>query len=117
MAFEMLRSSGLLPVPRRRRRGRSVSVIVVVPASPDKIHRNTASTVLTAVSAPIAAMFCGNCQVDRGSCNGSAESNDWILIPKLRCDALNREHTIVTGRTDANIDIEMNARVRNTGKS
>ena len=46
--------------PRARRRGSCVSIVVVVPAASDEIHRNTARSVLGAVTFPMATMLIRN---------------------------------------------------------
>ena len=56
----MVRGRRHEPWARRRRRGSCVSIVVVVPAASDEIHRNTARSVLGAVTFPMATMLIRN---------------------------------------------------------
>ena len=56
----MVRGRRHEPRARRRRRGSCVSIVVVVPAASDEIHRNTARSVLGAVTFPMATMLIRN---------------------------------------------------------
>lgn len=103
--------------PGRGRRRSGVSVMALIPAALYEINRDTACTVFSTVTSPVASMIIGNCQVNRSTGQSRADRNYGVRIPQGRRHALNRQHAVVTGCSYSYVDIDMHPGVRRQGNT
>ena len=103
--------------PRRRRRWRGMTVMLVVPAAFHKIHRNAACTVFGTITSPVTTMIIWNGQINRSTGQSRSDCHNRIGIPQRRRYALNRKYAVVAGRSDTDVDIDVNTGVRRQGNT
>lgn len=101
----------------RWRRRSGTTIMLVVPTAFHKIHGSAAGTIFGTVTSPMTAMIIGDGQINRGARQCRADRYNRIGIPQRRRHALDGQDSIVAGRSDTDVNINMNSgmgRQRNT---
>lgn len=101
----------------RWRRRSGTTIMLVVPTAFHKIHGSAAGTIFGTVTSPMTAMISGDGQINRGARQCRADRYNRIGIPQRRRHALDGQDSIVAGRSDTDVNINMNSgmgRQRNT---